>query len=107
MRTMPFVFGALLLLPLLSFSDEPPTPKTKAEPKADAKTEKDYTEFSKFVHKFVAAQAPKEFEHRDGWGGTIPLPEKRLPLPNLRTYLKGADNQVVLPHGAWKKIKLK
>ena len=107
MRTMPLVLGALLLAPLFSLSDEIPTPKSKTESKTDAKSDQDYTEFSKLVHKFVVGQTPKEFEHRDGWGGTIPLPDTRLPLPNLRTYLKDADNKVVLPHGAWKKVKLK
>jgi hypothetical protein len=96
MRTMPLLLAALLVAPVAGFSNDPPPP---------ASSKKDYAEFSKLVHQFVAGQAPKEVEHREGWGQTIPHTE-RLILPNLRTYLKDGD-RVVLPHGAWKRVKLK
>lgn len=102
MRMMP-LFAASLCFPLIALADEPS--KKNADAPAPKK-EQDFTEFSKLVQSFVVKQAPKEFEHRDGWGNVIPLPEKRLPLPNLRTYLKDGD-RVVLPHGAWKKLRLK
>jgi hypothetical protein len=102
MRKMP-LFAAALLFPLMSLADEPV--KKNAEEPAPKKA-KDYTEFTKLVHSVIVKQTPKEFEHKDGWGAVIPLPEQRLPLPNLRTYLKDGD-RVVLPHGAWKKLKLK
>jgi len=94
MRTMPLFLAALVVAPVLA--QDPPSP---APPK------KDYAEFSKLVQQFVAGQAPKEVEHRDGWGQTIPHTE-RLILPNLRTYLKDGD-RIVLPHGAWKRVKIK
>ena len=101
MRMMPLLSGLLLLAPLIVLADDVPTKKNGAEP-----TKKDFTEFSKLIHGVVVSQTPKDYEHKDGWGETIPLPDKRLPLPNLRTYLKDGD-KVVLPHGAWKKVKLK
>lgn len=103
MRMMLLFLCLLIGLPLLALADEPPAKKADDAP---AKNGKDFAEFSKFVHAQVVKQVPKRYEHKDGWGATIPLPEKRLPLPNLRTYLKDGD-KVVLPHGAWKKIKIK
>lgn len=94
MRTMPTILALLLVIPL-----------TAGEPSKTTPSKKDYAEFSKFVHKVVTRQADKELEHRDGWGATIPY-EERLVLPRLRTYLKDGD-RVVLPHGAWKRVKLK
>jgi hypothetical protein len=105
MRMMPSLSALLLLIPLFAFADEP-TPKKSDDSPADKKSDKDFAEFSKLLQQFVANQPPKEFEHREGWGATIPLPDRRLPLPNLRTYLKDGD-RVVLPHGAWKKVKVK
>jgi len=105
MRMMPLFLAFSLLIPLFAAADEP-RPKKSDDPPAVKNSDKDYAEFSKLVQQFVASQAPKEFEHRDGWGATIPLPDRKLPLPNLRTYLKDGD-QIVLPHGAWKKLKVK
>jgi hypothetical protein len=96
MRTMPLLLAALLFSPAAGFSSDPP---------GAANGKKDYAEFSKLLHHFVASQAPKEVEHRDGWGQTIPFTE-RLVLPKLRTYLKDGD-RIVLPHGAWKRVKVK
>jgi len=103
MRMMLSFGSVLLLVPLFAFADDVPTKKNSAE--SAKKNGKDYTEFTKLVHGIVVKQMPKEFEHNDGWGTTIPL-EGRLPLPRLRTYLKDGD-KVVLPHGAWKKLKLR
>jgi len=103
MRMMPLFGSVLLLAPLFVLADDAPTKKNDDSP--TKKIDKDFTEFSKLVHGVVVNQTPKEYEHKDGWGNTIPL-EGRLPLPNLRTYLKNGD-KVVLPHGAWKKMKLK
>ncbi len=103
MRMMPLLGSALLLAPLFALADDVPSKKTDETPAK--KNDKDYAEFSKLVHGIVVSRTPKEYEHKDGWGATIPL-EGRLPLPNLRTYLKDGD-KVVLPHGAWKKVKLK
>lgn len=103
MRTMPYCLSLLIVSPLIALADDPPEKKADDVP---AKSAKDFTEFSKFVHGQVVKQVPKRYEHRDGWGATTPLPEKRLPLPNLRTYLKDGD-KVVLPHGAWKKLIIK
>jgi hypothetical protein len=94
MRMMQLVVAGLVAAPILAGADEPAT-----------KNEKAYTEFSKLLQRIVIAQSPKQFEYRDSWGNTIPLPEKKLPLPKLRTYLKDGD-QVVLPHGAWKKLNV-
>jgi hypothetical protein len=94
MRTMPLLAG-VLLCPLFVWAGDPPAPEA---PKAD------YAEFSKLVHKFVVDGTPKPIEHRDGWGATIPHTEKLI-LPRLRTYLKDGD-RVVLPHGAWKRLKV-
>ncbi len=96
MRTMHL--SVLGLLTGLSFAS--------ADDAAKDKGDKDYREFSKLLHRIVVAQAPKQFEYRESWGNTIPLPEKKLPLPKLRTYLKDGD-QVVLPHGAWKRLNMK
>jgi hypothetical protein len=104
MRMMPPLTALLLLIPLFAFADEP-SPKKSDDPPVVKKSDQDFAEFSRLVQQFVANQAPKEFEHRDGWGATIPLPDRRLPLPNLRTYLKDGD-KIVLPHGAWKKVKV-
>jgi hypothetical protein len=99
MRMMPLFLGALLVTPLVAVAEEEiPAPKSKKP--------NDYAEFSKLVHGFVAPHVKKQFEHRDGWGNTIPLPETKLRLPNLRTYLKVGD-ELVLPHGAWKKLKVR
>src|SRR5688572_4692469 len=103
MRMMLPLLCLVIGLPLVALADDPPAKKTNDVP---AKNGKDFAEFSKFVHGQVVKQVPKRYEHNDGWGATMPLPEKRLPLPNLRTYLKDGD-KVVLPHGAWKKIKIK
>ena len=103
MRMMPLLGGALLLAPLVVLADDVPAKKNDAAPAK--KNGKDYTEFTKLVQGFVVSNTPKEYVHKDGWGATIPL-EGRLPLPNLRTYLKDGD-RVVLPHGAWKKVKLR
>lgn len=101
MRMMPLFCTTLLLAPLIVLADDAPGKQNGAQPvKA-----KDFTEFSKLIHGVVVKQTPKEYEHRDGWGATIPHPG-RLPFPNLRTYLKDGD-RIVLPHGAWKKVKLK
>lgn len=69
----------------------------------DAETRPDFAAFSKLIHKTVVKELPKEFTDDTGWGQTIPVPPK-LPLPNLRTYLK-KGNEVVLPHGAWQRFK--
>lgn len=107
MRTMPLLIAGLLLMPALTVAQDPPQADTPAKDSTakDAAPKKDYAEFSKLIHKFVVAEAPKEVEHKDGWGATIPHTE-RLILPNLRTYLKVGD-KVVLPHGAWKRVKAK
>jgi hypothetical protein len=68
----------------------------------DAESKPDYAAFSKLIHKRVAKEL-KEFKDDSGWGQTIPAPPK-LPLPNLRTYLK-SGNDVVLPHGSWQRFK--
>jgi hypothetical protein len=110
MRTMPLFVCLLIGLPVVALAGDPPVKKANDVPSkngdAPAKNGSDYSEFSKFVHAQVIKQVPKRVEHKDGWGATIPLPEKRLPLPNLRTYIKDGD-KVVLPHGAWKKILIK
>lgn len=103
MRMTRLLGSVLLLIPILAIADDVPAKKNGAEPAK--KSGKDYTEFTKLVHGIVAKQTPKEYEHKDGWGATIPL-EGRLPLPRLRTYLKDGD-KVVLPHGAWKRLILK
>jgi hypothetical protein len=95
MRTMPWLLLVALTCVTIVVGDEP-------APKANP--EKDYAEFSKLIHHVITGQLKKEYEYRDNWGNVIPLPDKRLPLPKLRTYLKDGD-QVVLPHGAWKKLK--
>src|SRR4051812_31645525 len=66
---------------------------------------KDYTEFSKLLHKMVVAQVPKYVEDNSGWGGTIPIPDK-LRLPRLpRTRIKVGDREE-LPHGLWRKLRV-
>jgi hypothetical protein len=97
MRTMP-ILGMFLLCPFLLADDPPSQPGTPDVPKAD------YAEFSKLVHNFVVKGLPKDIEHRDGWGATIPHTEKLI-LPRLRTYLKDGE-RIVLPHGAWKRLKV-
>ncbi|MCI0684632.1 MAG: hypothetical protein L0Y71_21255 [Gemmataceae bacterium] len=106
MRTMPLLASLLFVGPLIAFAGDPPAKKSNDVPPKNGKNGADYAEFSKFVHGHVVKQVPKRFEHKDGWGATTPLPETRLRLPNLRTYLKDGD-KVVLPHGAWKKIMIK
>ena len=106
MRTMPILVA--LLLPVVVLAGDPPSPKgsseTIGEPQKLQPSKADYAEFSKLVHKFVVNGIPKDVEHRDGWGNTIPYTEKLI-LPRLRTYLKDGD-RIVLPHGAWKRLKV-
>lgn len=62
----------------------------------------DYAEFSRLVHKAVVSRLPKQFEDTSGWGQTI-LPPAKLPLPQLRTFLKVGDH-LELPHGPWRRF---
>lgn len=93
--------GAALLTLLAGIvvgaADEPnPPPKTEL---------KDYTEFSKFLHKLVTAKVPKEAENRSQWGKTIPIPPK-LRLPNAkRTIIRVGDHDEV-PNGPWRRLKV-
>ncbi|MCS7045740.1 MAG: hypothetical protein NZO58_05245 [Gemmataceae bacterium] len=103
MRTMPSAVVFATLAALAAAGDDP---KPLQSPRPSVKNSAtEFAEFSKLVHGFVISRTPKQLEHRDGWGETIPLGNQRLPLPNLRTYLKDGD-RVVLPHGAWKRLKL-
>jgi hypothetical protein len=71
----------------------------------DVPRKEEYGDLSRLIHRMVLKKVPREYEQRFNWGNTIPVPEK-LPLPNLRTYLKVGD-RVELPHGAWKRIRVK
>src|SRR5437868_3526058 len=75
-------------------------------PADDERTDsaKDYSEFSRILHKIVVAQVPKYVEDNSGWGGSIPIPDK-LPLPRLRTRIKVGDHEE-LPHGLWRKLRV-
>ncbi|MCI0463326.1 MAG: hypothetical protein L0Z62_40785 [Gemmataceae bacterium] len=63
----------------------------------------DHEALSRLVHKMVAGQFPKTFEYDEGWGTTIPIPEK-LSLPRLRTRVRVGDREE-LPHGPWRKVR--
>jgi hypothetical protein len=71
----------------------------------DVPTKDEFADLSRLIHRMVLKKVPREHEQRFNWGNTIPLPDK-LPLPNLRTYLKVGD-RIELPHGAWKRIRVK
>ena len=91
MRRAGIVIG-ILALPLSLLAQEKQQPN------------QDYAAFSKMVHSMVVKRLPKEgFEDTSGWGLTIPY-EPNLPLPTLRTVVKVGD-QVMLPHGTWRRIK--
>jgi hypothetical protein len=83
-----------------------PADEPKDGPKEPPKTEvKDYTEFSKLLHKMVTADAPREKENRSQWGKTIPIPP-RLRLPNAkRTIVRVGDHDEV-PNGPWRRLKV-
>src|SRR6266545_3632403 len=63
----------------------------------------DHEALSRLVHRLVASQFPKTFEHDAGWGATIPIPDK-LPLPRLRTRVRVGDHDE-LPHGSWRRVR--
>ncbi len=63
----------------------------------------DHAALSRLVHKMVVGQFPKTFELDEGWGTTIPIPEK-LSLPRLRTRVRVGDREE-LPHGSWRKVR--
>src|SRR5438105_14771722 len=71
----------------------------------DAPAKDDYADLSRLIHRMVLKKVPREYEERFNWGSTVPVPDK-LPLPNLRTYLKVGD-RLEVPHGAWKRIRVK
>ena len=80
--------------------DDPKQPPQPVKEKA-----KDFSDFSKLLHRLVVAKAPKMVENRDQWGQTIPIPEK-LRLPNAkRTYVKVGDH-LELPDGSWRRTRV-
>jgi hypothetical protein len=91
------VLGMLFSLAGWTLAGDEPMEAPKEAPK-------DFTEFSRLLHKIVVAKVPKEVEDSSGWGGTIPIPGK-LRLPGLRVRVKVGDHDE-LPHGLWRKFRV-
>jgi hypothetical protein len=92
MRPSAFVVTLVLLSPLSAQTE-------------DAK-QRDYTEFSKMIHKMVIKDLPKEIEDKSGWGQMAPLTEKLL-FPRIpRVKIRVGDKEG-FPDGLWKKFKVR
>lgn len=101
--------SAMMLALASAYAGDPKTETPKPEtPKADtpkAEAKKDFSEFSKLLHRMVVKEIPKEIEDDSGWGPTIPLPDKVI-LPKLqRTFVKVGD-RLEVPHGTWKRFRV-
>jgi hypothetical protein len=76
----------------------------KADDPKPAAPKKDYSDFSRLIHKMVVKELPKEFEDHSSWGQMVPLTEP-VRFPNLpRTRIRVGDKEGY-PHGLWKKFK--
>jgi hypothetical protein len=76
----------------------PPDAKTSAKrPEAD---------LEQLIHKAVLAQLPRVHEDASGWGQTIPRPDNLL-LPGLKRTVVRVGDRLELPHGLWRKVRLK
>lgn len=69
-------------------------------------SKKDYAEFSKLLHKMVAKDLPRVYEDNSGWGRTIPIPDK-LRLPRLARVKVQVEGREELPHGLWKRFRVR
>jgi len=106
MRSKFLLAGVVFCLPLVvgQAADDVKPDNPKPEPKAEVR--KDYAEFSALIHKMVVKEVPRYYEELSGWGQTIPIPPK-LRFPNLqRTKIRVGDHDE-LPHGLWKRYKVR
>src|SRR6266436_5224996 len=88
----------LFMAPLISAQEIP-------EDSAGKVDKKDYTEFSRLVHKMVVPQVPRFYEDMSQWGQTIPLPSD-LRFPRLKRTIVEVDGRQEVPHGIWKKYRI-
>lgn len=70
---------------------------------APAKPE--FAELENLLKQIVVAQLPKVHEDRSKWGGTIPVPDKKIAFKKLRKKIE-TERGNELPHGTWKRSKL-
>jgi hypothetical protein len=101
-RIAAFLSLTSIALPILAAAQPAASPgEQKEKPKESAK---DYSEFSKLLHKLVTANVKKEVEDRSNWGHTIPLPDKLFFKKAQRTIIKVGD-KLEVPHGPWTRMK--
>jgi hypothetical protein len=103
-----FSKAAWLSVAVIGFSNftlNAQTPPNPVPPPGEPKpAPRDYSDFSRLLHKLVIANAPKEMENRSQWGPSIPLPNKLLLKNAKRTFVKVGD-RLEVPHGLWQRSR--